>query len=80
MFPCENGSADGYSRDRVDLLSHLSRRELGAADSILLNDVRGWTDPRTGGEYALVGRMDGAAFVDVLMSSRTGGLFVVRPR
>ncbi|MYA65017.1 MAG: choice-of-anchor B family protein [Gemmatimonadetes bacterium] len=64
-IPCEDGSADGYPCDRVDLLSRLSPRELGAADSILLNDVWGWTDPRTGGEYALVGRMDGVAFVDV---------------
>lgn len=64
-IPCENGTAGGYACDRVDLLSHLSRRELGAADSILLNDVWGWTDPRTGREYALVGRMDGVAFADV---------------
>lgn len=64
-IPCENGTAGGYACDRVDLLSHLSRRELGAAGSILLNDVWGWTDPLTGGEYALVGRMDGVAFVDV---------------
>ena len=65
VTPCENGSADGYPCDRVDLLSQLSPRELGAADSILLNDVWGWTDTRTGGEYALVGLMDGVAFVDV---------------
>lgn len=64
-IPCENGTAGGYACDRVDLLSHLSPLELGAADSILLNDVWGWTDPRTGREYALVGRMDGVAFVDV---------------
>ena len=64
-IPCENGTAGGYACDRVDLLSRLSREELGAADSILLNDVWGWTDPATGREYALVGRMDGVAFVDV---------------
>ena len=63
--PCENGTAGGYACDRVDLLSHLSRQELGAADSILLNDIWGWTDPETNREYALVGRMDGVAFVDV---------------
>ena len=63
--PCENGTAGGYACDRVDLLSHLSRQELGAADSILLHDIWGWTDPQTDREYALVGRMDGSAFVDV---------------
>lgn len=40
-IPCENGTAGGDACDRVDLLSHLSPRELGAADSILLNDVWG---------------------------------------
>ena len=54
--PCENGTAGGYACDRIDLLSHLSRHELGAADSILLNDIWGWTDPQTDREYALVGR------------------------
>ena len=63
--PCRNGTAGGHACDRVDLLSHLSPRELGAVDGILLNDVWGWTDPQTGREYALVGRMDGVAFVDV---------------
>ena len=62
---CDNGSAAGYACDRVDLLSRLPRVELGAADSVKLNDVWGWTDPQTGREYALVGRMDGTAFVDV---------------
>ena len=64
-IPCENGTAGGYACDRVDLLAHLSLQELGAADSILLNDVWGWTDPETNREHALVGRMDGVAFVDV---------------
>lgn len=64
-FPCDDGTAGGYACDRVDLLSRVPRQELGAADSISLNDVWGWTDPETGREYALVGRMDGTAFVDV---------------
>ncbi len=62
---CVDGMADVYACDRVDLLGRLSRGELGAADTVKLNDVWGWTDARDGREYALVGRMDGTAFVDV---------------
>lgn len=64
-IPCVDGMAGVYPCDRVDLLGHLPRGQLGAADSVKLNDVWGWTDPWSGREYALVGRMDGTAFVDV---------------
>lgn len=62
---CENGMAAGYACDRVDLVSRLARHDLGAADAVMLNDIWGWTDTLTGREYALVGKMDGTAFVDV---------------
>ena len=62
---CEDGEAADYDCDHVDLLSFLPREELGAARGARLNDVWGWTDPETGREYGLVGRMDGTSFVDV---------------
>ena len=62
---CAEGTASGYDCDHVDLLSFLPREEMGAGRGARLNDVWGWTDPLTGREYALVGRMDGTAFVDV---------------
>ncbi len=62
---CEEGLAEGFDCDRVDLLSFIPREELGAPRGVRLNDVWGWTDPSTGREYGLVGRMDGIAFVDV---------------
>ena len=62
---CDDGEAADYDCDHVDLLSFLPREEMGAARGARLNDVWGWTDPETGREYALVGRMDGASFVDV---------------
>ncbi len=65
QIDCEEGLAEGFDCDRVDLLSFLPREELGAGRGARLNDVWGWTDPQTGREYALVGRMDGTAFVDV---------------
>ncbi len=64
-IPCVDGKAGAYACDRVDLLGRLSREQLGATDTVKPNDVWGWTDPRDGHEYALVGRMDGTAFVDV---------------
>ena len=62
---CEGGTAAGYACHMVDLLSFLPREALGAGEDVKLNDVWGWTDPLTSREYALVGRMDGTAFVDV---------------
>jgi len=65
QIDCAEGVAEGFLCDEVDLLSFLPREELGAGRGARLNDVWGWTDPDTGREYALVGRMDGMAFVDV---------------
>ena len=62
---CENGTAAGHACDRVDLVSRLARHDLDAADAVMLNDIWGWTDTLTGRDYALVGKMDGTAFVDV---------------
>ena len=62
---CADGDAAGYDCDHVDLLSFVPWAELGAGRGARLNDVWGWTDPLDGSEYALVGRMDGTAFVDV---------------
>ena len=64
-IPCDDGTASGYDCDHVDLLSFLPREEMGAGRGARLNDVWGWTDALTGREFALVGRMDGTAFVDV---------------
>lgn len=63
--PCDDGDASGYDCDHVDLLSFIPREELGADRGARLNDVWGWTDPETRREFALVGRMDGTAFVEV---------------
>lgn len=62
---CSNGRAGIYPCRNVDLLSFLSIPDLGGTTGTQLNDIWGWTDPETGREYALVGRTDGVAFVDV---------------
>ncbi len=35
-----------------------------------MNDIWGWTDPRTNKEWALVGRLDGTSFVDITNPTR----------
>lgn len=62
--PCTGGVAAGYPCRDIDLLAFVPRSELGDA-SATLNDIWGWTDSRTGREYALVGMSSGTAFVDI---------------
>ncbi len=62
---CADGRIGTFPCDGVDLQSFLPIRDIGGERGIELNDIWGWTDPETGTEYALVGRTDGTAFVDV---------------
>jgi choice-of-anchor B domain-containing protein len=61
--PCVRGMAGEFPCDNVHLLSHLPLANIGGGD--LANDMWGWKDPQTGREYALVGRSNGTAFIDV---------------
>ncbi len=69
--PCTAGTAAGFACRDIDLMSFLPVADLGgitdvgAASQAILNDIWGWTDGQTGREYAVVGRTDGTAFVDV---------------
>jgi len=62
---CEDGGADMWGCDSVDLVSFLPVSQIGGAPGIGLNDMWGWYDEETGKEYALVGRNDGTSFIDV---------------
>ena len=62
---CEDGSAAGFECDGVDLVSFVPKSQLGGSRGANVNDVWGWTDPETGNEIAIVGRVDGTAFVDI---------------
>ena len=62
---CNDGRADQFGCSNVDMLSFVSIKDLGGEANTSLNDIWGWTDPETGKEYALVGRTDGTAFVDI---------------
>jgi choice-of-anchor B domain-containing protein len=76
---CENGMAGPFPCENVDLEAFLPISELGGSRPLpegveptiadlandSLNDIWGWTDPETKREYALVGKTDGTAFVDI---------------
>ena len=59
---CIAGFAGPYPCDNVDLLEFLPVATIGGGS---MNDVWGWTDPLDGKEYALAGRTNGTAFVDI---------------
>ncbi|MGH7482314.1 MAG: choice-of-anchor B family protein, partial [Longimicrobiales bacterium] len=60
-----DGVATAFTCSNVDLQAFLPVSAIGGSRGVRLNDIWGWTDPETGREYALVGRIDGASFVDV---------------
>jgi choice-of-anchor B domain-containing protein len=66
---CTNGTAASFPCGSVELLAYLPISALGGEQGVHLNDIWGWTDPQTGREYALVGRSNGTAFVDVTDAS-----------
>ena len=62
---CEQGKAAGFACEQMDLIAFVPNSALGTKRGIMLNDIWGWTDDASGREFALVGRMDGTAFVEV---------------
>ena len=62
---CEGGAVQIFKCQDVDLEAFLPVSALGGKRGIMVNDIWGWTDQQTGREFALVGRMDGTAFVEV---------------
>lgn len=62
---CQSDSTAGYGCRQTDLLAFLPVSAIGGTRGGMLNDMWGWTDPETQREYALVGRVDGTAFIDV---------------
>lgn len=63
MVRCNDGTAAMFDCGDVDLASFMPVASLGGDPGIQVNDVWGWE--YNGREYALVGRQDGTAFVDI---------------
>ncbi|MEZ4585375.1 MAG: choice-of-anchor B family protein [Gemmatimonadales bacterium] len=62
---CTGTEVEGFECKNVDLLSFLPTTAMGAGRGIMVNDLWGWTDEASGREFALVGRMDATAFVEI---------------
>ncbi|MCI0434011.1 MAG: choice-of-anchor B family protein [Gemmatimonadetes bacterium] len=65
---CTDGTVGPFDCSEVELLAFVPNSILRAPENargVRTNDNWGWTDPETGREYALVGRNDGTAFVDI---------------
>ena len=62
---CGGSKSGGFECKDMEMMSYVSAQDLGAGRGMMINDIWGWTDPQTGKEWALVGRMDGTAFVDI---------------
>ena len=58
---CQRGFAQ-FPTSNMEFLSHVPLSAMGGGGG---SDIWGWTDPMTGREYALMGRTNGTAFVDV---------------
>jgi choice-of-anchor B domain-containing protein len=62
---CDTGRVRLFECKNADLVAFMPNSALGAKRGIMLNDMWGWTDSVTGREFALVGRLDGTAFIEV---------------
>jgi choice-of-anchor B domain-containing protein len=62
---CADGKAADFTCSNTGLLSYLPISAIGGKRGINLSGSWGWTDPLTGRDYAIIGRTDAAAFVDV---------------
>lgn len=61
----EDGHIAGWDCGDVDLVSFIPVSDLGGGRGIWLNDMWGWTDPETGHEIVISGRIDATVFVDI---------------
>lgn len=66
---CTGGKVSIFDCQQVDLMAFVPAKDIGGKRGIELNDIWGYSDPQTKREYALVGRLDGTAFVDITDAS-----------
>jgi choice-of-anchor B domain-containing protein len=61
----DDGKAADFECGNTSLESFLPIEAVGGKRGTNMNDNWGWTDPVTGREIAILGRTDGASFVDI---------------
>jgi choice-of-anchor B domain-containing protein len=62
MTPCVGGMAGSYPCQNVDLLAFMPLASIGGGNG---SANWGWTDPGSGREFAIMGRSNGTAFVEI---------------
>ena len=62
---CQEGRSKQFACSEVDLLSFIPVKAMGGKRGVQLSGMWGWTDPESGREFALIGRVDGTSFVEV---------------
>ena len=62
MTPCVGGMAGGYPCQNIDLLAFLPLATIGGGNG---SANWGWTDAGSGREFAIMGRSNGTAFVEI---------------
>ena len=63
---CMSGYAGVYPCESINLRAFMPLSDIGSTQSNdEANDIWGWTDPLTGNEYAIIGRVFGTSFVDI---------------
>jgi choice-of-anchor B domain-containing protein len=67
---CTSGKVQIFDCNQVDLMSFLPVSAIGGKRGVQLSDIWGYDDPQTGHAIAIVGRVDGTAFVDITDPSR----------
>jgi len=71
VFPCSNVDLGGFLPiSEIDGIGENPTIDTGPEQGTFLNDIWGWTDPETKREYALIGKTNGTAFVDVTDASK----------
>ncbi len=65
QIDCQDGIAERFDCENVDLVSFLSIGELATERGVKMTDLWGWEDPETGKEWVLQARTEGVAFVDI---------------
>jgi|CXWL01.1.fsa_nt_gi choice-of-anchor B domain-containing protein len=62
LIPCISGFAAGFPCSNVDLLESFPAATIGGGTG---NDIWGWTDPKSGREFAIAGLSTGTAFIEI---------------
>jgi choice-of-anchor B domain-containing protein len=62
---CIDGKVGEFDCADVQLMAFLPVADVGGSPGDIVNDLWGWTDPQTDGEYVIIGHSFSTSFVDI---------------